>query len=76
MVYCWQARRLADVAEANQARLDGLRLSTLGRSQMLNAASQLYRWSKEQEKPDAARMLWTMDKVDGAQRLLTEMGVK
>ena len=43
---------------------------------MLNAASQLYRWSQEQEKPDAAPMLWTMDEVDGAQRLLTEMGVK
>ena len=43
------------VAEANQARLDGLRLSTLGRSQLLSAASQLYRWSKEQQKPDAAR---------------------
>ena len=45
----------AVVAEANQARLDGLRLSTLGRAQLLSAASQLYRSAKEREKPDAQR---------------------
>ena len=45
----------AVVAEANQARLDGLRLSTLGRAQLLSAASQLYRSAKEREKPDALR---------------------
>ena len=43
------------VTEANQARLDGLRLSTLGRAQLLSAASQLYRSAKEREKPDAQR---------------------
>lgn len=45
----------AVVAEANQARLDGLRLSTLGRAQLLSAASQLYRWAKERDKPDVQR---------------------
>lgn len=45
----------AVVTEANQARFDGLRLSTLGRAQLLSAASQLYRSAKEREKPDAKR---------------------
>ncbi len=45
----------AVVEEANQARLDGLRLSTLGRAQLLSAANQLYRSAKEREKPDALR---------------------
>ena len=43
------------VAEANQARVDNLRLGTLGRAQLLSAAGTLYRWAKEREKPDAKR---------------------
>ena len=43
------------VVEANQARLDNLRLSTLGRPQLLTAAQLLYRWAKERAKPDAQR---------------------
>jgi hypothetical protein len=43
------------VTEANQARLDTLRLATLARPQLLNAAQLLYRWAKERAKPDAAR---------------------
>ena len=45
----------ANVAEANAARLNGLRLSTVSRSQLLGAASLLYRWAKEQQKPNAQR---------------------
>lgn len=45
----------AIVAEANQARIDNLRLSTIGRAQLLSAAQILYRWAKEREKPDAKR---------------------
>ena len=44
-----------NVAEANAARLNGLRLSTVNRSQLLGAASVLYRWAKEQQKPNAQR---------------------
>jgi len=43
------------VEQSNQARVDNLRLSTLGRAQLLSAAQTLYRWSKEREKPDAQR---------------------
>jgi hypothetical protein len=43
------------VREANQARLDNLRLGTLNRAQLLSAAQQLYRWAKEREKPDSQR---------------------
>ncbi|WP_373486526.1 S46 family peptidase [Blastomonas sp.] len=43
------------VGESNQARVDNLRLATLGRAQLLSAAQILYRWSKEREKPDAQR---------------------
>lgn len=43
------------VKDANQARLDNLRLATLGRAQLLTAAQTLYRWAKEREKPDAKR---------------------
>lgn len=45
----------ANVAEANDARLNGLRLSTVNRSQLMSAAVLLYRWAKEQEKPNAQR---------------------
>ena len=45
----------ANVAEANEVRLNGLRLSTIGRSQLLSAATLLYRWAKEQQKPNAQR---------------------
>ena len=45
----------ANVAEANAARLNGLRLSTVNRSQLLGAAGLLYRWAKEQQKPNAQR---------------------
>jgi hypothetical protein len=43
------------VMEANQARIDNLRLSTIGRAQLLSAASILYRWAKEREKPNEQR---------------------
>jgi hypothetical protein len=43
------------VAEANQSALDNVRMGTLSRAQLLGAARNLYRWSKEQEKPDASR---------------------
>lgn len=43
------------VAESNQARVDNLRLATLGRAQMLSAAGTLYRWAKEREKADSKR---------------------
>ena len=45
----------ANVAEANDARVNGLRLSTVSRSQLLSAATMLYRWAKEQQKPNAQR---------------------
>ena len=44
-----------NVSQANAARLNGLRLSTVNRSQLLGAASLLYRWAKEQQKPNAQR---------------------
>jgi hypothetical protein len=43
------------VAEANQSALDNVRMGTLSRAQLLSAARSLYRWSKEQEKPNASR---------------------
>lgn len=43
------------VAEANQSALDSVRMGTLGRAQLLSAARNLYRWSKERQKPDAQR---------------------
>jgi hypothetical protein len=43
------------VAEANASAVDGARVTTLNRAQLLSAARLLYRWAKEQEKPDAAR---------------------
>ena len=49
------ARLDALVAEANQAALDNVRLGTLSRAQLLQAARNLYRWSKERQKPDAER---------------------
>lgn len=44
-----------NIVEANDARLNGLRLSTVNRSQLMSAAVLLYRWAKEQEKPNAQR---------------------
>ena len=45
----------AVVAENNKASLTGLRTSLLNRAQLLGAARTLYRWAKEQEKPNAQR---------------------
>lgn len=45
----------ANVSEANVSRLNGLRLSTVNRVQLLSAAAVLYRWAKEQQKPNAQR---------------------
>ncbi|WP_027168838.1 S46 family peptidase [Mesorhizobium sp. WSM3224] len=45
----------AMVVENNRASLKMLRQALLGRAQMLSSARMLYRWVKEQEKPDAAR---------------------
>jgi hypothetical protein len=49
------ARLDALVAEANQSALDNVRMGTLSRAQLLGAARNLYRWSKERQKPDAQR---------------------
>jgi hypothetical protein len=49
------ARLDALVVEANQSRIDNLRLATLNRPQLLSAAQLLYRWAKERAKPDALR---------------------
>jgi hypothetical protein len=49
------ARLDALVVEANQASLDNVRMGTLSRAQLLGAARNLYRWSKERQKPDAQR---------------------
>jgi hypothetical protein len=49
------ARLDALVAEANQAALDNVRMGTLSRAQLLGAARNLYRWSKERQKPDMQR---------------------
>lgn len=45
----------AVIAEGNAAAIDGLKLGTLNRAALLAAARDLYRWSKEREKPDALR---------------------
>jgi hypothetical protein len=43
------------VAEASQSALDNVHMGTLSRAQLLSAARNLYRWSKERGKPDAQR---------------------
>jgi hypothetical protein len=43
------------VTQANQAALDTMRMGTLSRAQLLSAARNMYRWSKERAKPDAQR---------------------
>lgn len=45
----------ATVVEADQAALDELWTSALGRAQLLQAARVAYRWAREQAKPDGAR---------------------
>ena len=45
----------AVVAEDQAARLDALRMSAVGRAQLLSAARNAYRWAKERTKPDATR---------------------
>lgn len=47
---------------SNAARLDGLRLQTLQRAQLLSAASTLYRWSKERELRDGKRAAGYQDR--------------
>jgi len=61
------------VAEANQAALDNVRRGTLGRAQLLSAARNLYRWSKERQKPDAEREsgYQDRDRLPTEQRLTT-----
>ena len=49
------ARLDALVTQANQAALDNTRMGTLSRAQLLAAARNMYRWSKERQKPDAQR---------------------
>lgn len=49
------ARLDALVAEVNQSAIDDVRMGTLSRAQLLGAARNLYRWSKERTKPDAQR---------------------
>ena len=43
------------VAESNANALNNVRMGTLSRAQLLGAARNLYRWSKERQKPDAQR---------------------
>lgn len=45
----------AVAAEAADARIKALRYGLLARGQLLAAARTIYRWSKEQQKPDAER---------------------
>lgn len=45
----------AVTAEANAARLNATRLGLLARAQLLATARTAYRWSLEQQKPDAER---------------------
>lgn len=61
------------VVEANQASLDNVRLGTLSRAQLLGAARNLYRWSKERQKADAARDsgYQDRDRLTTEQRLIT-----
>jgi hypothetical protein len=67
------ARLDALVAEANQAALDNARRGTLNRAQLLTAARNLYRWSKERGKPDAQREAGYQDRdrLPTEQRLTT-----
>ena len=61
------------VVEANAAALDTVRRATLNRAQLLNAARNLYRWSKERQKPDAQRDsgYQDRDRLPTEQRLTT-----
>ena len=43
------------VAEDQQAQIDELRMSTIGRASLLSSARTAYRWARERTKPDAAR---------------------
>ncbi|HEV2078774.1 MAG TPA: S46 family peptidase [Allosphingosinicella sp.] len=43
------------VAETNANALNNVRMGTLSRAQLLGAARNLYRWSKERQKADAQR---------------------
>ncbi|HEX8215515.1 MAG TPA: S46 family peptidase [Allosphingosinicella sp.] len=43
------------VAETNENALNTVRMGTLSRAQLLGAARNLYRWSRERQKPDASR---------------------
>lgn len=67
------ARLDALVAEANAAALDNVRRGTLGRVQLLSAARNLYRWSRERQKPDAQREsgYQDRDRLPTEQRLTT-----
>lgn len=61
------------VVGANAAALDTVRRATLNRAQLLNAARNLYRWSKERQKPDAQRDsgYQDRDRLPTEQRLTT-----
>lgn len=61
------------VEESNAAAVNGARMGTLGRAQLLSAARSLYRWAKEREKADAAREagFQDRDKLGFEQRMTT-----
>ena len=61
------------VVEANAAALDNARRATLNRAQLLTAARNLYRWSKERQKPNAEREsgYQDRDRLPTEQRLTT-----
>ena len=50
------ARLDALLAEQDKRAVNDIRMGQLGRAQLLSAASTLYRWAKEREKPDALLM--------------------
>ena len=62
------------VKEANGAALDTVRTGAISRAQLLAAARTLYRWSKEQQKPDAAREAGYQDRDRlGMEQRLTQI---
>ena len=62
------------VAEANANALNNVRVGTLSRAQLLGAARNLYRWSKERQKPDAQRESGYQDRDKlGTEQRLTQI---
>jgi hypothetical protein len=58
----------AVIADNQAAAIDGLKLATINRATLLDAARDMYRWAKEREKPDAARESGYQDRDLAARR--------